>query len=95
MLRMPASLPSSSNGDVEATWKAAMLSSVFAGHSRNGCLPVRNRVMPFMTAVIKGVKIEWLSVKKRAVKPKLMFIRPKDSQTASKAASRCCNASKM
>ena len=62
---------------------------------QRGSIPTRNIVMPLMIAVIKGTKMPWLSLKKTAVKPKHMFIRPRINQTASKAASLYCKASRI
>lgn len=53
------------------------------------------RVMPFMIAVRMDVSRLLLLLKKRTVKPKLMFMKPRDDHTASKAASLCCKASRM
>ena len=49
-------------------------------------MPLRNRVTPFMNAISNGINGGWVSVKERTASPKLMFIKPRDSYTASRAA---------
>lgn len=57
--------------------------------------PVMNKVMPFMIAMRTETRMELLFVKMSTVKAKLMFMRPRHSHTASRAASLCCIASRM
>ena len=57
--------------------------------------PVMNKVMPFMIAIRIETGMELLFVKMSTVKAKLMFMRPRHSHTASRAASLCCIASRM